>query len=162
MIKEKIPQISIFILVILLVIGFVNASDVNETNIHDNAIDNNLNKNLPDYTKSTNNQNNPVLIIDTIKDTHYTDNVSVSGSLKDNNGKYLKDSSDLQFHFLIPRQESRQRPCGRMAPFPDRFQNYWSPPKNDSHRACPSSSPFRFLGNARNRLRLFVKNPWRT
>ena len=93
MIKEKIPQISIFILVILLVIGFVNASDVNETNIHDNAIDNNLNKNLPDYTKSTNNQNNPVLIIDTIKDTHYTDNVSVSGSLKDNNGKYLKDSS---------------------------------------------------------------------
>lgn len=93
MIKEKIPQISIFILVIVLLIGFVNASNVNETNIHDNAIDNNLNKNLPDYTKSANNQNNPVLIMDTIKDTHYTDNVSVSGSLKDNNGKYLKDSS---------------------------------------------------------------------
>ena len=92
MIKEKIPKIPIFILVILLLIGFVNASDVNETSIHDNDIENYLNKNLPDYSKSTNNQNNPVLIIDTIKDTHYTDNVSVSGSLKDNNGKYLKDS----------------------------------------------------------------------
>ena len=93
MIKEKIPEISIFILVILLLIGFVNASDVNETNIHDNDIENYLNKNLPEYTKSANNQNNPVLIMDTIKDTHYTDNVSVSGSLKDDNGKYLKDSS---------------------------------------------------------------------
>ena len=91
MIKEKIPEISIFILVILLLIGFVNASDVNETNIHDNDIENYLNKNLPEYTKSANNQNNPVLIMDTIKDTHYTDNVSVSGSLKNDNGKYLKD-----------------------------------------------------------------------